>query len=346
MRPEPDLIRAIIRGVLVIIGASVGWRLSPLLVQDNVNQAYITLLGALLISLFTGRLSFWLRGIVAKVADAWVHTPPQTVLASTVALVFSLILSLLLNGVVSNIPGYNWVWQIGITVVLAVFLVSIAVINQHFFTPFAERSPKTVTIKSSLGSLKLIDTNIIIDGRVLEVARAGFLEGMLIVPGFVLRELQYFADSTDRDRRAKGRRGLDLLEKLKAVRNLEVVVREFADTGGEVDERLIRAALEINASIVTNDTGLARVAGLQDVKTLSLNVLADSLKPKLGAGDELNLQIIREGSQPGQGIGYLEDGTMVVVEDGLAFKGRITQVLIQTITQTALGRMVFAKVVG
>ena len=346
MKPEPDFIRAIIRGILVVLGAAIGWRVSPLLVQDSINQAYITLLGALLISLFTGRLSFWMRSIVARIADAWVHTPPQTVLAATVALVFSLILSLLLNGVVSNIPGYNWIWQIGITLVLAVFLVSIAVINQHFFTPFAERSSKTQTIKSALGSLKLIDTNIIIDGRVLEVARAGFLEGMVIVPGFVIRELQYFADSTDRDRRAKGRRGLDVLEKLKGVRNLEVVVREFADTGGEVDERLIRAALEINASIITNDSALARVAGLQDVKTMSLNVLADSLKPKLASGDELNLQIMREGNQPGQGIGYLEDGTMVVVEDGLAFKGRMTNVLIQTITQTALGRMVFAKVVG
>ncbi len=346
MKPEPDLIRAIIRGVLVLLGAAIGWRLSPLLVQDGLNQAYFTLLGALLISLFTGRLSFWLRGIVARVADAWVHTPPQTVLATTVAATFALILSLLLNGVISNIPGYTWVWQIGITVVLAVFLVSIAIINQHFFTPFAAPSTKTQTIKGAVGSLKLIDTNIIIDGRVLDVARAGFLEGMLIVPGFVLRELQYFADSTDKDRRAKGRRGLDLLEKLKAVRHLEVVVREFADSGGDVDERLIKAALEINASVVTNDTGLARVASLQDVKTLSLNVLADALKPKLGAGDELTLHITKEGSQSGQGIGYLEDGTMVVVEDGLAFKGRITQVCIQTITQTALGRMVFAKVIG
>ena len=346
MKSEPDLIRAIIRGVLVLLGATLGWRLSPLLVQDGLNQAYITLLAALLISLFTGRLSLWLRGIVARVADAWVHTPPQTVLATTVAATFSLILSLLLNGVIANIPGYTWVWQIGITVILGVFLISIAIINQHFFAPFAAPSAKTQTIKGAVGSLKLIDTNIIIDGRVLDVARAGFLEGMLIVPGFVLRELQYFADSTDKDRRAKGRRGLDLLEKLKAVRHLEVVVREFADSGGDVDERLIRAALEINASIVTNDTGLARVAGLQDVKTLSLNVLADALKPKLGAGDELALQITKEGSQPGQGIGYLEDGTMVVVEDGLAFKGRVAQVSIQTTTQTALGRMVFAKVIG
>jgi uncharacterized protein YacL len=345
MKPDRDPIRAIIQAILVVVGAAIGWRFAPLFVPDMVNQAYIALLGALLISLFTGRLSFWMRRLVAQVAEAWVRTPPQTVLAVTVATTFALILSLLLNGVVSNIPGYTWIWQIGMTLTLAVFLVSIAVINQQFFTPFAQVS-KTQTIKGSYGSLKLIDTNIIIDGRVFDVARAGFLEGTMIVPGFVLRELQYFADSADRDRRAKGRRGLDLLEKLKTVRHLEVVVREFADTGGDVDERLIRAALEINASIVTNDTGLARVASLQDVKTMSLNVLADALKPKLGAGDELSILINKEGSQPGQGIGYLEDGTMVVVEDGLAFRGRMAVVAVQTITQTTLGRMVFAKVVG
>lgn len=346
MKPERDLIRGIIRGVLVLLGAGIGWRLAPNLAQEGVNQAYITLLGALLMSLFTGALSLRLRNVVAYIADAWVHTSPQTVIALTVSTIFALVIGLLLNGVISNIPGYSWVWQVVITLAIFIFLVSIAIINRDWFTPFSERRAPTLTIKNSVGSLKLIDTNIIIDGRILEVARAGFMEGTLIVPGFVLRELQYFADSADKDRRAKGRRGLDLLEKLRALRHLEVVVREFADTGGDVDERLIRAALETNASIVTNDTGLARVASLQDVKTMSLNVLADALKPKLAAGDEISLQITKEGSQPGQGIGYLEDGTMVVVEDGVAFKGRLTQVAVQTVTQTTLGRMVFAKVVG
>ncbi len=342
-----DPIRVLIRALLVLLAAFFAWRFAPSIVPDMVNQAYVTLLGALLMSLFTGRISFWLRGLVARVAEAWMHASPQTVIAGTVATIMALLISVLLNNVISNIPNYSWVWQIIITVILEVFLLSIAVMNRDWFSPFSDRTAvNTNVIKGSIGTLKLIDTNIIIDGRVLDVARAGFLEGTLIVPGFVLRELQYFADSTDNDRRSKGRRGLDLLEKLRAQRNLEVVVREFADTGGGVDERLIRAALEINASIVTNDTGLARVAGLQDVKTLSLNALADALKPKLGAGDEISIQVVREGNQVGQGIGYLEDGTMVVIEDGLAFKGRMAQITVQTVTQTSLGRMVFAKVSG
>jgi uncharacterized protein YacL len=344
MRPERDPIRAIIRGILMFGGAGVAYQFAPFLVQDTVNQWYFTLLGALLMSLFSGRLSLWIRNLVARVADAWVATSPQTVIAVTVATIFALVVGLLLNGVISNIPGYNWVWQVGITLVIAVFLVSIAMINRDWFTPFSERRNPTQSIKTTVGALKLLDTNIIIEGRILEVARAGFLEGTIILPGFVLRELQYFADSPDRDRRAKGRRGLDVLEKLKTSKNLEVMVREFADTGGGVDDRLIRAALEIGASIITNDSGLARVAGLQDVKTMSLNVLADALKPKLGSGDELTIEVVREGNQPGQGVGFLEDGTMVVIEDGLAFKGRTIGVMVQTVTQTSLGRMVFAKV--
>jgi uncharacterized protein YacL len=347
MKPERDPIRAIIRAILMLAGAGVAFRFAPYLVQDPLNQWYLTLLGALLMSLFSGRLSLWLRGVVARVAEAWVHTSPQTVIAVTVATIFALVVGLLLNGVISSIPGYNWVWQVGITLVIAVFLVSIAVINRDWFTPFSERRTQSQTIKTTTGgALKLLDTNIIIEGRILEVARAGFLEGTVVLPGFVLRELQYFADSPDRDRRAKGRRGLDLLEKLRGVRHLEVVVREFADTGGGVDDRLIRAALEVGASIITNDSALARIASLQDVKTMSLNVLADALKPKLGSGDEFQLEVVKEGSQPGQGVGFLEDGTMVVIEDGLAFKGRNIAVVVQTVTQTSLGRMVFAKVAG
>jgi uncharacterized protein YacL len=177
----------------------------------------------------------------------------------------------------------------------------------------------------------------------VEVTQTGFLEGVMIVPGFVLRELQYFADQSDSARRSKGRRGLEVLEKLRAMRGVELSVREFEDTGGGVDDRLIRAAQEIDAYVVTNDTGLARVAGLQDVRCLSLNSLADALKTRYGAGDEFELQIVKEGSQAGQGIGYLEDGTMVVIEDGVAFKGRTVRVMVSTVTQTSLGRMIFAK---
>jgi uncharacterized protein YacL len=341
-----DPVRVLIRLLLIGLGAWLAYLISPRLVSDGVNQVYIVILGALVTSLFTGRPSAWLRAQVTRVADAWVNLPPQTVFAATVATIGALLISVLLNSVLSNVPGYAWYVQLIITAILEVFLVTVAVLNAETFRAFSERNaaPERPRVAAPTGAIpKLLDTSVIIDGRILEVAQTGFLEGTLIVPGFVLRELQYFADQSDSARRSKGRRGLEVLEKLRAMRGIELSVLEFEDTGGGVDDRLIRAAQELNGHVVTNDTGLARVAALQDVKSLSLNSLADALKPRFGAGDELELQIVKEGSQAGQGIGYLEDGTMVVIEDGVAFKGRTVRVMISTVTQTSLGRMIFAK---
>jgi uncharacterized protein YacL len=342
-----DPVRVLIRLLLIGLGAWLAWLIAPRLVSDGVNHVYITILGALVTSLFTGRPSAWLRAQVSRAAEAWVNLPPQTVFAATVATIGALLISVLLNNVLSNVPGYAWYVQLIITALLEVFLVSIAVMNADTFRALSSsrnappERPKTGPV---LGATpKLLDTSVIIDGRIVEVAQTGFLEGVMIVPGFVLRELQYFADQSDSARRSKGRRGLEVLEKLRAMRGVDLSVREFEDTGGGVDDRLIRAAQEIGAYVVTNDTGLARVAGLQDVKTLSLNSLADALKTRYGAGDEFELQIVKEGSQAGQGIGYLEDGTMVVIEDGVAFKGRTVRVMVSTVTQTSLGRMIFAK---
>ena len=339
-----DPLRVVIRGLLVLLGAWVAYLIAPRIVSDGVNQVYIIALGALVTSLFTGRPSAWLRALVARFAAAWVNLEPQTVFAATIATIAALLISVLLNSVLSNIPGYAWYYQLAITALLEVFLVSVAVLNSDAFRTLSSRTSERPRVTAQISeSAKLLDTSVIIDGRILEVAQTGFLEGMLIVPGFVLRELQFFADQSDHAKRSKGRRGLEVLEKLRAMRGVELSVREFEDTGGGVDDRLIRAAQEIGAAVVTNDSGLARVAQLQDVKALSFNLLADALKTRFGAGDEFDLQVIKEGSQPGQGIGYLEDGTMVVIEDGVAFKGRTVRVLVSTVTQTSLGRMVFAK---
>ncbi len=340
-----DPLRVVIRGLLVLLGAWIAYGIAPHIVSDGVNQVYIVALGALVTSLFTGRPSAWLRGLVGRFAAAWVNLEPQVVFAATVATIAALLISVLLNSVLSNIPGYAWYYQLAITALLELFLVSVAVQGSDAFRMLSNRTPERPRVTVTVPNLntKLLDTSVIIDGRILEVAQTGFLEGPLIVPGFVLRELQFFADQSDHAKRSKGRRGLEVLEKLRAMRDVELTVREFEDTGGGVDDRLIRAAQEIGASVVTNDSGLARVAQLQDVRALSFNLLADALKTRFGAGDEFDLQVIKEGSQPGQGIGYLEDGTMVVIEDGMAFKGRTVRVLVSTVTQTSLGRMVFAK---
>ncbi len=197
--------------------------------------------------------------------------------------------------------------------------------------------------------IKLLDTNVIIDGRIYDVARTGFLEGQLYVPNFVLEELQYIADSHDPLRRQRGRRGLEVLKHMQADFPMEVGTYDrFApDPNEEVDARLVRLARALGADIVTNDFNLNRVATLQDVRVMSLNDLAMALRTNILPQETLqSLKIIREGNQLGQGVGYLEDGTMVVVENGQAHIGESMDVLVTQVIQTERGKMIFAEVDG
>lgn len=192
---------------------------------------------------------------------------------------------------------------------------------------------------------KLLDTNVIIDGRVADVARAGFIEGHLYVPGFVLDELQYIADSADALKRARGRRGLDTLRQMQL--DLKLSVREYdklAPGKDAVDSRLVRLAKAMNGSIVTNDFNLNKVASLEGVTVLNINELANCLKTVVLPGEEMNVTIVKHGREPGQGVGYLDDGTMVVVEDARRRMGETLPVLVQSVMQTQAGKMVFAHI--
>jgi uncharacterized protein YacL len=194
--------------------------------------------------------------------------------------------------------------------------------------------------------IKILDTNVIIDGRIAEVARTGFLEGQLYVPGFVLEELQYIADSSDPLRRQRGRRGLEVLRHLQTDFQLEVRAHDrlAPDSGDGVDARLVRLARAMGADIVTNDFNLNRVAVLQDVKVLNINDLALGLRPNVLPQESLHLMIIREGNQPGQGVGYLEDGTMVVVENGRSHIGEQVDITVTQVIQTERGKMIFGEI--
>jgi uncharacterized protein YacL len=192
---------------------------------------------------------------------------------------------------------------------------------------------------------KLLDTNVIIDGRIYDVARTGFLEGNLYVPGFVLDELQYIADSHDPLRRQRGRRGLDVLRHMQSDFQLEVRTHDrlAPEAGDGVDSRLVRLARAMGADIVTNDFNLNRVAALQEVKVLNINDLALGLRPNVLPSESLTITVVREGNQPQQGIGYLEDGTMVVVEGGKSKLGETLDVTVSQVIQTERGKMIFAE---
>ena len=189
---------------------------------------------------------------------------------------------------------------------------------------------------------KLIDTSVIVDGRILEIVESGFLEGPLVLPRFVLRELQLIADSVDAMKRTRGRRGLEVLAKLQESMPLDIVDQDYADLSG-VDAKLVRMARERGAKLVTNDYNLNRIAHVEGVAVLNVNELANAVKPVVLPGEELHVAVIREGKEFHQGVGYLEDGTMIVVEHGRRLIGEETDVIVTSVLQTVAGRMIFAR---
>lgn len=190
----------------------------------------------------------------------------------------------------------------------------------------------------------LVDTSTIIDGRIYDIARTGFLLGRLLIPRFVLNELQYVSDSADNLRRQRGRRGMEVLAELQKDPDIPVTITDIDVEGvREVDDRLVVLARQLNCPILTNDYNLNRVAELQGVKVLNINELANAVKAILLPGESLDMTIIQEGKEYGQGVGYMEDGTMVVVEDGYAFIGKTIRITVTKVLQTAAGRMIFAK---
>lgn len=201
---------------------------------------------------------------------------------------------------------------------------------------------------SRRSGIKILDTNVIIDGRIYDVVKTGFVDGQLYVPGFVLEELQYIADSHDSLRRQRGRRGLDVLRLMQHDFVMEVSTYDklAADLNDGVDARLVRLAKQLAADIITNDHNLRRVAELQDVRVMSLNDLALSLRTNILPQETLDLMIIREGNQFGQGIGYLDDGTMVVVENGKNHIGETVEVVVTQVHQTERGKMIFGEIDG
>ena len=266
-------------------------------------------------------------------------------------------------GVIVTLPFYQL--MSGIPIFVRVFLLVFISVVFVYLGIVAAMSMKTelVTILSRGGSVaaiketvetsptincKILDTNVIIDGRIADVCRAGFLEGPLYVPGFVLEELQHIADSGDGLKRARGRRGLDILNSMKE--ELPLIVRVWdkaldkASQDDEVDTRLVKLAKALEGMIVTNDFNLNKVAALQGVQVLNVNELANALKPVVLPGEAMTVGIVKEGKEANQGVAYLDDGTMIVVEDGRRYLNSTLSVIVTSVLQTVAGKMIFARV--
>ncbi|HRW11696.1 MAG TPA: TRAM domain-containing protein [Syntrophomonas sp.] len=199
-------------------------------------------------------------------------------------------------------------------------------------------------LSDSCGSCKVIDTSAIIDGRIYDVALSKFLEGNLLVPLFVVEELQHIADSSDSLRRGKGRRGLELLSKMNQHADIKIdIIETDIPEEKEVDMKLIKLCKQMNASIITNDYNLNKVAELQGITVLNINELTNAVKVVVYPGETMSINVLKAGREPGQGVGYLEDGTMVVVEDAQHELGNSLEVLVTSVFQTAAGRMIFTR---
>jgi uncharacterized protein YacL len=209
---------------------------------------------------------------------------------------------------------------------------------------FFSAAPNLPSPRDNRSELLILDTNAIIDGRIADIIQTGFIHGTLLIPRFVLDELRHIADSSDALRRNRGRRGLEMLTQLQKGSDVPVQISDidFEDTH-EVDSKLVRLAKTLHCPIVSNDFNLNRVATLQGVKVLNINELANAVKPVILPGEDMTLRIVQEGKEPGQGIGFLDDGTMVVVEGGRRYLNTEISIAVTRVLQTAAGRMIFAQ---
>ena len=271
-------------------------------------------------------------------------------ISAVAGLIVGLVIGLLLGLPMANLPDpFRWLMPIGTVIVTGLGMMGLTVAKRHDLADALRsvgllRSPEVAVPPEVSGPVVYVDTSVLIDGRLTDVVAAGFLWGTLIVPRFVVAELQHIADQRDQTRRVRGRRGLEVLSVLQKEARVAVELND-EDIAGveEVDAKLVQLARRRGAGILTNDYNLNRVAQLDGVRVLNLNHLANALKPAFLPGDGLHVKVIQLGKEPGQGVAYLDDGTMIVVEGGGEMIEREIDVTVVRVLQTVAGRMVFAQ---
>jgi uncharacterized protein YacL len=354
----------VVRGAFVlgfsIIGGILGWSVGEWYVQLQAVTSLITNQNLL----FASKVGFFLVGVLAALlissvavtglmrsAESLTELPPNDkialVIGALVGIGFTLLLAPILRSVFPDRPGLGTLLTLVAGVALLYLgiqsMMSMKMELRKLLPPYGP--VEAAVEKHPMQHAKVLDTNVIIDGRIADICRTGFLEGPIYVPGFVLDELQQIADSSDSLKRARGRRGLDILNAMQKETDLSVRIYDSvggADEPDQVDARLVKLAKALEGTIVTNDFNLNKVAELQGVPVLNVNELANALKPVVLPGEELSVTIIKEGREPQQGVAYLDDGTMVVVEGGKRHIGETLTVSVLSVLQTVAGKMIFA----
>lgn len=357
-------IKYIITFVGISLGAASGLQMVDYLYNYhffNLNRIVYAIAAPAILGLFFGLIAYTTSKLIIRLGKKLAHytqaelekIPQQDFIFGLIGFIFGLVIAYLISGLFEIIPipmvanavkvlTFIFFGYLGVSLSLKIFK------EQTKFTDWARRvttsKPAKFTSNPNDNKPKILDTSVIIDGRISDICKTGFIEGELIIPEFVLSELRHIADSSDALKRNRGRRGLDILKMIQ--QDLPITVRvvdiDFEDVA-EVDVKLIKLAQKMNGIIVTNDYNLNKVASLQDIIILNINELANAVKPVVLPGEEMVIQIVKEGKEYNQGISYLDDGTMIVVEDGRKFINENIQVIVTSVLQTAAGRMIFAK---
>jgi len=346
-------VELILRFVGMIVLFAIGWAVGDFIAtrsgaSDALTMPYLRPamalaiagagLGLLVTPWLTVKPALWTRKKIRQI-------PARHLFMGTIGLAVGLVISLPLSFTLSYLPDpFHTIMPLLSSITFGLLGMGIMVMRAGDLLSML-RSP-LVKPKGPLADehVILLDTSVIIDGRIADISQTGFIEGTLLVPRFILEELQYIADSSDALRRKRGRRGLDILNRLQQESIVPVDVTDMdVEDIKDADGKLIRLAKNLNCPIVTNDYNLNRVAQLQGVRVLNINELANAVKTAVLHGESLRIRIIQEGTEPNQGVGYLDDGTMVVVEDGLRYMNHSLDVVVTKVLQTAQGRMIFAQ---
>ena len=317
-------------------------------------------LGFITTPLFTAtlkRFTYWVETQLSKM-------PIHDVIAGAAGLAIGLIIANLLGAAFSKIPLVGAYFPVVFSIVFGYLGIHITIKKRKEVGDLFGTLPNLISksrevkaqakAKEALGQIskeqkssklyKLLDTSVIIDGRIADICETGFIDGALLIPEFVLEELQHIADSSDALKRVRGRRGLDVLQRIRTESKMEVEItsQDFDDIA-EVDSKLVRLAQVVGGKLITNDFNLNKVAELRDVPVLNINELSNAVKPVVIPGETMRVSVVKEGKEPGQGVAYLDDGTMIVIENGRRHINNTIEVEVTSALQTAAGRMIFAK---
>jgi len=311
------------------------------------------------VQLFFYLLTFWAVDFIVNgvkwLEDRLVKAPITDILFGSLGLISGLIVAFLAGLAINQmeIPIINTYVPILLTLLLGYLGFQVGFKKRDELTSLfsinrggKKRGVDGVETEKETASkrLKILDTSVIIDGRVADICQTGFLDGVIVIPQFVLEELQHIADSSDALKRNRGRRGLDILNRIQKEIDIQVEMYEIDfDDIQEVDSKLIKLAKLTDGVVVTNDYNLNKVCEFQNVQVLNINDLANAVKPVVLPGEELNVQVIKDGKEYNQGVAYLDDGTMIVVEEGRNYIGKRIDVVVTSVLQTSAGRMIFAK---